>query len=318
MKITPEEIQAVLDYIDQTSIGGLAKVAVLDHLMKTHSELTEEEKEAFPDEVAADLRLADFSETIAQLADDEQIENLKDFVSNYLDLSEYRGAPPYYRAKYAYLNALGCRLILDNTNKYESERDLWIYRGLKAIDIALDLFSRMEDSENFCTAVLAKTEILTNKSLKEAADFALLGIRMAPNEELKQRLVEYWKNITDKQFDLYFEPQEASFINQLPLPKETIEKMCQEDSSLGRFMENCLCSIEPNYDRSPILFVRKIEDIAEPEIGELAEDAKYVFCLDRIPPELRFDQGHPQANILYVVDDEDTTLYHEYKEENED
>jgi hypothetical protein len=160
-----------------------------------------------------------------------------------------------------------------------------------------------------------KVDILKNKSFKEAADTAILGIRIAPNDKLKEEFVELWKEITDEWFNRFFEPQGASFINQLPLSQETIEEMCQKDQSIGKFVDTCLCSTEADYDRSPMLFVEKIEDVSNLELKELVDDARYVFCLDRIPSELHFDEGHPKANILYVVDDEDTTLYHPYIKE---
>ena len=55
----------------------------------------------------------------------------------------------------------------------------------------------------------------------------------------------------------------------------------------------------------------------KPESEKLVEAARYVFSLDRIPSELHFDEGHPKANILYVVDDKDTTLYYQYINEEE-
>lgn len=318
MKITPEEIKGVLDYVTETPVNddAPAKLLILDYFMKYYSELSEEEKEVFPNELVADLRLADYQLTVAYLSNDNNIEALKTFVSDDLDLSQYRDAPPNYRAEYAHLNAVACMLILANTPKQdEAEHDLWIYRGLKAADLAIDLYSRMDKSELFFNALEAKVEILKNKSYKEAAESAIIGIRMAPNDELRLIFADLWKEITNERFDLFYEPKEISYINQLPLPKDTIEWIYKEDSAIGKLADQCLCSIEPNYDRSPILFVEKIEDIATPEIGELSEDAKYVFCLDRIPPELRFDEGHPQANILYEVDEEDTTLYHAIKED---
>lgn len=320
MKITPKELQDVLDYIGHTPMTEqtLAKMTVLDYLMKCHSELTEEEKETFPIEVVADLRFADFCATVIHFANEGQIESLKTFISEDLAPADYRCALPFYRAKYAYLNAVGCLAILDNTTpECEADRDLWIYRGLNAVDSAIELFGRMEETEEACTALKVKTQILMNKSYKEAAESAITGIQVSPNNELRQEFVKLWKDITDKRFDLYYELTEASFINQLPLSQEKISKMREEDSSIGRFAEQCLCAIEPNYDRSPMLFVKNIEDVADPEIEELVENARYIFCLDRIPPELHFDKGHPKANILYEVDDEDTTLYHELKEDEE-
>lgn len=320
MKITPENLQAVLDYVDQTqpTEQAFAKVCVLDYFMKYLSELSPEESENFPQELIADLRFADFRATVWHLINEGSIETLKNFLSDDLDPSLYRLSAPYYRANYAFLYALGCGAVVDNTVKeLEGDRDLWIYRGIKAIDLAIDISSRMDNMEATAAAISLKAEILKNKSFKEAADTAILGIRIAPNDEQKKEFVELWKEITDERFDIYFEHREASFINQLPLSQETIEEMCQKDQSIGEFVDRCLCSIEADYDRSPMLFVEKIEDVSNPELEELVEAARYVFCLDRIPSELHFDEGHPKANILYVVDDEDTTLYHQYIKEEE-
>lgn len=320
MKITPKEMQDVLDYIEQIPVSdqAFAKMAVLDNLMKYHSELSDEEKEAFPDELIADLRLADFRATVESFSKDKQLQLLKNFVSDDLDPSSYRYAPLFYRAGYAILNAVACQDIIDSTpeDQYD-ERDLWIYRGLNAINLAIDLFVRMNDQEGTLSALQIKVDILKNKSYKEAAEIALLGIRQASSEEWQQTFVELWNEITNERFDLFFDPKEKSFINQLPLPTDIIEEMCGNDPHIGIFADKCLCFIEPDYDRSPILFVEKIEDVSTPEVGELSETAKYVFCLNRIPPEIHFDEGHPKANTLYEVDEEYTTLYHEFKEEEQ-
>ncbi|MCM1489774.1 MAG: hypothetical protein NC095_02965 [Muribaculum sp.] len=320
MKITPKEMQDVLDYIQQIPVSenSFAKMAVLDNLMKYHSELSDEEKEAFPDELVADLRFEDFRATVESFSKDKQLQLLKNFVIDDLDLSYYRDAPPFYRAGYAILNAVACQDIIDSTPKdQEDERDLWIYRGLNAINLAIDLFVRMDDQEGTFSALKIKADILRNKSYKEAAEIVLQGIRQAPNEEWQQTFVELWNEITNERFDLFFDPKEKSFINQLPLPKDTIEEMCKEDPHIGMFADKCLCSVEPSYDRSLILFVEKIDDVSTPEVGELSEIAKYVFCIDRIPPEIHFDEGHPKTNTLYEVDEEDTTLYHELKEDEQ-
>ncbi len=320
MKITPDEMNRVLEYVSETppTEKSTAKYAVLYAIWDAFSNLPEEEQKEFPIEIVIRLQYEERRMTFYHLVEEGWVDSVKSLFEDFLEITVHRNDPPYMRAAYAQLAALVCYYILLNTAKdAQNDLDLWIYRGLEAADLAIDLFMRLEEFEDAYDTLDTKTRILTFKSKKEAAQCALRGVRFAPDEDTRKKFAELWREINDERFDMFFDSKDKEFFNDLPLPKETIEELVAEDELISRLAGKCMCSLDPDYDRSPLLLVEKIEDVAIPEVGELAEDAREVFLINRIPPELKFDDGHPIPNVLYVVDDEDDTHYHEYQETEE-
>lgn len=311
----------MLGYVEKKSPADeliSAKTALLDTLSDYLSNLPAEEIEKYPAEDLAKLRFMAYKFTVAMLAEDQNIEQLKAFVCDNLELHSYRSYPPYERASYAGLAAWASQLILEYIPKDNDDQlDVWVYRGLRAADLAIDLYARMEENENALEIMAVKVKILTCKSYHEASKCALDGVRMATDELTLNKFAELWTDIHNKRFDMFFDTLDATFFSHLPLPKETVEELA-EDSPVGVLSERSFCTSEAAYDRSPIIFLEEIENAALPEVSELTEIADYVFLLDRYPAELRFDDGHPKANVLYVVDEEDDTLYHEITADDEE
>lgn len=316
MKITPKELRDVLDYIADTpnSEQTDAKVAVLDAIKTYFRDLSDEEKEEFPAEDILELTYCDYSQTVTFLSQDKSIDALKHFYEENLELYKHRTAPPYIRAMMGQLAAMACDIILDYTSAdCYNDIDIWVYRGLEAANLAFDLFLRLEEVEDAYTTLKTKINILIRKSYHEAEVFALQGVRSAPTEELRNEFADFWMEIYDKRFKLYFDKGTgtAAFVNSLPLPPKKIKALIEENEDISGLIDKSLCTLEPYYDRSLILFVEQIKDVALPEIAKLTDEVSYVFLLDRIPAGLHFDDGHPKPNVIYVVDEDDDTSYHE-------
>lgn len=306
--MTKEEILKVYDFIQESDPDKATRTMVetLEKMGEAYNELSDEEKDTFPENFVPDFNVLYNQTCLSMFINNDLIEQIKQYAEEELAPHYYRKLPPYYRAKCAMIYSMACITIVARTPEdNEEQRELWTFRGLKAIEVAVDIFGRCEDNDGLYNALSLKMDLLKNKSVKEAIESAQVAIRYFGSGEYMEEMCGKWRELNDLRFEYYFDNEDVRFIESLPLSDEKKNELMTELNT------NCqqFCNIEPVYDRNTILIVDEISDITREDMQESVNEAHYIFEIDRIPKDVKFAGGDPVGRGLYVLEEDTLDTY---------